>query len=86
MCISAPGRIVELEAGSALVETAGRRRRAQTLLVPDVAIGDWVVVGAGSILRRLAPDEAASLIRMLDAARAAMSGTAAASLAQGDRP
>jgi hydrogenase assembly chaperone HypC/HupF len=77
MCISYPGRVVALEAGAAVVETTARRRRAQTLLVPDVAIGDWVLVGAGSVLRRLDPDEATSLVRMLDTAR---------SVAQGGRP
>jgi len=37
----------------------GRERRASTLVVPEVAVGDWVIVGAGTILERLSEDEAA---------------------------
>jgi hydrogenase assembly chaperone HypC/HupF len=79
MCISYPGRVVAIEGGQAIVDTIGRRRRASTLLLPEVAAGDWVVVGAGSILRRLDQTEAAALTEMLDTA-------VAAPLVQGGRP
>lgn len=68
MCISYPGRVVAVDGAGAIVETSGRRHRASTLLVPDASAGDWVIVGAGSILRRLDPTEAAALIDVLDAA------------------
>ena len=68
MCITAPGRVIELDAGGALVELSGRRRRASTLVVPDVRVGDWVIVGAGSILRRLDATEAQALHRSIAAA------------------
>jgi len=70
MCISYPGRVVALDGANAIVETTGRRRRASTLVVPDVAIGEWVLVGAGSILRRLDPADALALMATLDTARA----------------
>ena len=68
MCISYPGRIVAVTSRDAVVETTGRRRHASTLLLPDAAVGDWVIVGAGSILRRLDASEAHELIATLDAA------------------
>lgn len=71
MCISYPGRVVALEGPTAVVETTGRRRRASALLVPDIAVDEWVMVGAGSILRRLDAGEASSITQILDAARAA---------------
>lgn len=71
MCISYPGRVVELDGGNAVVDTVGRRRRASTLVVPDVAVGEWVLVGAGSILRRLDPADALALTQALDTALAA---------------
>lgn len=71
MCISYPGRVVELDRGNAVVDTVGRRRRASTLVVPDVAVGEWVLVGAGSILRRLDPADALALTQALDTALAA---------------
>lgn len=83
MCISYPGRVVALEGPNAVVDSAGRRRRATTLLVPDTQVGDWVMVGAGSILRRLDAAEAAFIVRTLDVAQSA---SAATSLGQGDQP
>jgi hydrogenase expression/formation protein HypC len=61
MCIAFPGRVVALDPAGALVETEGRMRRASTLLVDDLAIGDWVTVAAGTILTRLEPAEAAEI-------------------------
>jgi hydrogenase expression/formation protein HypC len=68
VCITAPGRIVGLTAEGAVVEIDGARRRASTLIVPDAAVGDWVLVGAGSVLRRLDPAEAAELTGLISAA------------------
>lgn len=61
MCLELPGRIVELDAGVAVVDTDGRRVRASTLVVPDAAVGDWVIVVAGTIVDRLTPAEAAEI-------------------------
>ena len=58
MCVAFPGRVTAIDAGGATVDTEGRQRRASTLLVPDVAVGDWVFVAAGTIVDRLDPEEA----------------------------
>ena len=68
MCIGYPGRVVAVEADHAIVETAGRRRVASLLLVPDVAVGDSVTVAAGTIVARLDPADADEVRRLLDAA------------------
>ena len=68
MCIAYPGIVVEVDSLGATVETDGRRRRVSGLLVPDVAIGDWVAVAVGTILKRLDPDEAADIQRIMRAA------------------
>jgi hydrogenase expression/formation protein HypC len=71
MCIAYPGQVLEIADGTALVETDQRRRRASLLLVPETAVGDWVVVSAGTVLRVLDPEEASQIRTMLDeAARA----------------
>jgi hydrogenase maturation factor len=31
------------------------------LYLPDIAVGDWVTVAAGTIVQRLEPDEAAEI-------------------------
>ena len=53
MCLTAPGRVLEIDGPTAVVDLDGRRRTAMTLLEPDVAVGDWVIVAGGAILRRL---------------------------------
>jgi hydrogenase expression/formation protein HypC len=71
MCIAYPGQVLEIDNGMALVETDQRRRRASLLLFPETAVGDWVVVSAGTVLRVLDVAEATEIRTMLDeAARA----------------
>ncbi len=65
MCMSFPGTVIEVDPTGALVETDGRRRRASTLLLPDVCPGDRVVVAAGTIVERLDPSEAAEIDALL---------------------
>jgi hydrogenase assembly chaperone HypC/HupF len=61
MCIAFPGLVVAVDSDGAIVETEGRRRRASTLFLADVAVGDWVTVAAGTVVDRLEPDEAADI-------------------------
>jgi hydrogenase assembly chaperone HypC/HupF len=68
MCVTAPGQVVEVDADGAIVDTGGVRRRASTLVVPDAVAGDWVMVGAGTILRRLDPVEAGSIAETITSA------------------
>jgi hydrogenase assembly chaperone HypC/HupF len=68
MCIAYPGIVVEVDSLGATVETDGRRQRVSRLLVPDVTIGDWVAVAVGTIIKRLDPDEAADVQRIIRAA------------------
>ena len=65
MCLAFPGQVVAIDAAGAVVDVDGERRRAATFLLPDVAIGDWVTVAAGSILGRIDAAEAAELVGLL---------------------
>lgn len=71
MCIAFPGRVLAIDRGSAVVETRGRSRRASLLMTPDVEVGAWVLVAAGSIVRQIDADEASDLASRLEAAMAA---------------
>jgi hydrogenase assembly chaperone HypC/HupF len=68
MCIDDPGRVVAVDEHGAIVETPSHRRRASTLFLPDVAVGDWVTVAAGTIVDRLSAAEAAEIREILDRA------------------
>jgi hydrogenase assembly chaperone HypC/HupF len=62
MCIGFPGTVTSVDPLGATVDQEGRLRRASTLLIPDVVVGDQVFVAAGTIVERLDPAEA-ELIR-----------------------
>lgn len=74
MCITAPAKVIAVDADGAIVELVGAWRRASTVVVPDVGVGDWVMVGAGTILRRLDPADAIELAREISSAIAAHDG------------
>jgi hydrogenase assembly chaperone HypC/HupF len=82
MCIAMPARVLSIEADHAVVDLDGRARNASLLRMPDVAVGDWALVAAGTVLRRLEPDEAAELARLL---RGAMPEPTSAPLRGGSR-
>ena len=61
MCLTAPARVIAVDPEAATILLGGRERRASTLVVPEVAVGDWVIVAAGTILERIHPLQAAQL-------------------------
>jgi len=65
MCVGFPGQVTAVDDLGATVKTLGRERRASTLLMPDVLVGDWVYVAAGTIVERLDPVEAAEIRKLL---------------------
>jgi hydrogenase expression/formation protein HypC len=69
MCVTAPGRILEIDGDVALIDLDGRPRRASLIVAPDAVVGDWVIVAAGTVLEILEPADAAELIAILDADR-----------------
>ena len=86
MCIELPGQVVAVDDTGATVVRDGRSRRASTLLMPDIAPGDWVYLAAGTIVRRLDPDEAAQITATLrDAMSMSASEAAPAATTGGSR-
>jgi hydrogenase expression/formation protein HypC len=69
MCVTRPGQVLEVSEHTALVEIDRRQRRASLVLVPEVAVGDWVIVAAGTVLQIVDPDEATEILAMLDEAQ-----------------
>jgi hydrogenase assembly chaperone HypC/HupF len=69
MCLDFPGRVVERNGDVAVVECDGRRRRASTLLYPDLEVGDWVYVAAGTVVERLDDESAQQINREIAIAK-----------------
>ena len=65
MCLAMPGQVIAVDELAATVQTLDRKTRASTMLVPDIAVGEWVFVAAGAIVERLDPDEAAQTRELL---------------------
>jgi len=65
MCLTVPGEIVAIVGDDAVVRIEGRLRRASILPVPDVDVGDRVIVAAGSVMARLEAEEANEIERLV---------------------
>jgi hydrogenase maturation factor len=66
MCLTSIGRVVSVDDGQAVVDLdGGPRRRAISLMVPDLAPGDLVLVGLGTVLGRVDPEDRTALEAIL---------------------
>ncbi|AGB05038.1 hydrogenase assembly chaperone HypC/HupF [Aciduliprofundum sp. MAR08-339] len=58
MCLAIPGKIVKIEGNVAIVDYGGIKKEARIDFVPDVRIGDYVIVHTGFAIEKLKKDEA----------------------------
>jgi len=66
MCLAVPARIIEMKGGLlGLVELGGVVREASFVLLPDVAVGDYVLLHAGYALQKVDTAEAEETLRLL---------------------
>jgi hydrogenase expression/formation protein HypC len=68
MCLAIPARVTErLEGDEAMVDLGGVRKRVSLALVPEAAVGDYVIVHAGYAISQLDPGEAAKTLALFAA-------------------
>jgi len=65
MCLTQPATVLEVRPAVLVVELAGRREIVSRVLVPEVEVGDDVLVGLGRALNVLTPQEATRLREIL---------------------
>ena len=70
MCLAVPAKVVEINDQLASVELNGVRRAASLMLLPEAAVGDYVLVHAGFAMQIVDHAEAARI----EALRAEMHG------------
>ena len=58
MCLAVPARIIQLDGDNAVVDAMGNRFNAKTTLVPEVKLGDIVLVHAGFAITQVDEEEA----------------------------
>ena len=66
MCLAVPGRVVALEGLMARVAFVGVEYTVFIDLVPDIRVGEYVLVHAGFAIQRLHPEEAMETLALLD--------------------
>lgn len=64
MCVAVPGKIVEMNEKTAVVDFGGNKVTARTGLV-DVKVGDHVLVHAGCVIQTVTAAEADNLQKMM---------------------
>ena len=80
MCLALPARLVDKLAGDqGVVDLGGVRKPVSLALVPEAAVGDYVIVHVGFAIGLIDPEEAArtlALFAEMDEAAAAATATA----------
>jgi len=69
VCLAVPAKLVSRSDRAAIADLHGNRVEISTVLVPDVAIGDWVLVHAGFAIQRLSDQEAQKTWSVLEDVR-----------------
>lgn len=65
MCLAVPAKVVEIKGTMARVELGGNYREVGIRLVPEVKVGDWVLVHAGFALEIVDPKQAEETLALL---------------------
>lgn len=67
MCLGAPGKVVEVDGNSAVVDFWGVRRKVALDIVDEaVGVGDHVLVHVGFAIRRIAPEDLAETLAFFE--------------------
>jgi hydrogenase maturation factor len=75
MCLIQTGVVIARKGDAAIIRTDGREKLVTSLLVPDLQVGDVVLVGLGTVYGRATAEEAAELEELSATARGAVPST-----------
>jgi hydrogenase expression/formation protein HypC len=85
MCLGVPGRVVECDELSALVDFWGVRRRVRLDLADEpIAVGDYVLNHVGFVIRRIPADDVQTTLAMYEELIKANTGSGPADLMTAD--
>jgi len=65
MCLSVPGKVVEIQNNMAKVEVGGVLRDVSMAVCPDVVVGDYVLIHTGFAIQKLDEKEALETLDLL---------------------
>lgn len=58
MCLAVPAQLVERDGDQGIADLHGNRVPVSTMLTPEAAVGEWVLIHAGFAIQRLDRDAA----------------------------
>ena len=65
MCLAIPMRLVEIDGTVGVAEVDGVSRQVRLDLLPEVSLGDYVLIHAGLAIARVDPDCAQETLTLL---------------------
>ncbi|MBS9781267.1 MAG: HypC/HybG/HupF family hydrogenase formation chaperone [Gammaproteobacteria bacterium] len=67
MCLALPAQIIDIhEELTATINLAGIHKKISIELVPDVAVGDYVVVHVGYAIGKIEPEQAEQTLQLFE--------------------
>jgi hydrogenase expression/formation protein HypC len=66
MCLAIPGEIIDLSEGHAMVDFGGTRSRVNITFIPNLVIGDYVIVHVGYAIQKMSQEEAQESISLIN--------------------
>ena len=66
MCLAIPARIIKLEEDRAIVDAMGNQFNARTTFLPNVKLGDLVLIHAGFAIAMIDEDEARKTWQLIE--------------------
>lgn len=66
MCLGIPMKIKHIKGDFAEVETGRLRRSINIQMLPNIKVGDYVIVHAGFAIQKVDPDKAKETLRLID--------------------
>jgi hydrogenase expression/formation protein HypC len=65
MCLAIPMRLVEIDGTAGVAEVDGVTRQVRLDLLPEVVLGDYVLIHAGLAIARVDPEHAQETLTLL---------------------
>lgn len=66
MCLAIPMQVKKIKGDFAEVETGRLRREINIQMLPQVKIGDYVIVHAGFAIQKIDPERAKETLRLIE--------------------
>ena len=63
MCLAVPAKVIEINGKAAIVDFGGVKREARLDLLPDVKVGDYVIVHTGFAIEKLVERTAKEILQ-----------------------